>query len=55
MSNMVEVIVAICAIVGAYALLAVIGLFPSTTLPLVLAIGGAVGAFLYGRYGRRRL
>lgn len=52
MSRLVEVIIAICAIVGAYALLAVVGLFPSTTLPLLIGIGGAAGAYMYGRFGR---
>jgi len=53
MRNVVEIIVVLCVIVGAYALLALIGAFPDTTLGLALAVAGAFGGFLYGRFGRQ--
>jgi hypothetical membrane protein len=53
MRNAVESVVVLCAAIGAYAILALIGLFPDGTLPLVLAVAGAFGGFLYGRFGRR--
>lgn len=54
MRDLVEIVVVFCVAVGAYAVLALIGAFPDTTLPLVLAVGGAFGGYLYGRFGRRR-
>lgn len=53
MRDAMDLVIVLCVIVGAYALLALVGAFPSTTLALVLAILGAFGAYLYGRHGRR--
>lgn len=50
----VEAVVVFCAIIGFYALLSVLGLFPQETTPLVLAVIGAFVCYLYGRHGRRR-
>ncbi len=54
MRNLVETLVVLCVVVGAYALLALVGAFPGSTFALLLGMGGAFGGYLYGRYGRRR-
>ena len=53
MRSMIETLVVLCVVVGAYALLALIGAFPDTTLALLIGVAGAFGGFLYGRFGRR--
>jgi uncharacterized membrane protein YeaQ/YmgE (transglycosylase-associated protein family) len=54
MRNIIEIVIVLCVIVGAYALLALFGVFPQgATMALVLAVVGAFGAFLYGRFTRR--
>ncbi len=53
--SLVEAVVVFCAVVGVFALLSVLGLFPQQTVPLLLAVAGAFGCYLYGRYRRRWL
>ncbi|WP_204623489.1 hypothetical protein [Crenalkalicoccus roseus] len=53
MRGTLDFVIVLCVIVGAYALLALVGVFPRATVPLLLAIAGAFGAYLYGRYGNR--
>ena len=48
----VEAVVVFCAVVGFFALMSVFGLFPQETAPLLLAVGGAFGCYLYGRFRR---
>ncbi len=50
----VEAVVVFCAVVGFFALMSVFGLFPQETAPLLLAVLGAFGCYLYGRHGRVR-
>jgi hypothetical protein len=45
--------VVFCAVVGFFALMSVFGLFPQETVPLLLAVLGAFGCYLYGRHGSR--
>ena len=52
--NAVEAVVVFCAVVGFFALMSVFGLFPQETAPLLLAVLGAFGCYLYGRHGRVR-
>jgi hypothetical protein len=47
-------VVVFCAVVGFFALMSVFGLFPQETAPLLLAVLGAFGCYLYGRHGRVR-
>ncbi|HYZ31864.1 MAG TPA: hypothetical protein VE684_06215 [Crenalkalicoccus sp.] len=55
MSVLIEALVVLCVVVGAYAILTLLGLFPGTeTQALVLAVIGAYGGYLYGRYRRHR-
>ena len=49
----VEAVVVFCAVVGFFALMSVFGLFPQETVPLLLAVLGAFGCYLYGRHGSR--
>jgi hypothetical protein len=49
----VEALVVLCAVIGFYALLSILGLFPQATMPLVLAVIGCFVCYLYGRHGRR--
>ncbi|MBK1662458.1 hypothetical protein [Paracraurococcus ruber] len=55
LGRILEAVVVLCAVIGLYAILAVIGLFSDATLTLVLAVLGSFGCYLYGRYGRRLL
>jgi hypothetical protein len=48
----VEAVVVFCAVVGFFALMSVFGLFPQETVPLLLAVLGAFGCYLYGRFRR---
>lgn len=50
----VEAVVVFCAVVGFFALMSVFGLFPQETVPLLLAVLGAFGCYLYGRHGAGR-
>jgi hypothetical protein len=50
----VEAAVVFCAVVGFFALMSVFGLFPQETAPLLLAVIGAFGCYLYGRHGSGR-
>ena len=50
----VEAAVVFCAVVGFFALMSVFGLFPQETAPLLLAVLGAFGCYLYGRHGHVR-
>ena len=50
----VEAVVVFCAVVGFFALMSVFGLFPQETVPLLLAVLGAFGCYLYGRHGGGR-
>ena len=54
-TRLLEAVVVLCAVIGFYALLAMVGLFPTATWPLLLAVVGSYGCYLYGRYGRRLL
>ena len=45
----VEAVVVFCAVVGFFALMSVFGLFPQETVPLLLAVLGAFGCYVYGR------
>ena len=49
----VEAAVVFCAVVGFFALMSVFGLFPQETVPLLLAVLGAFGCYLYGRFAAR--
>ena len=49
----VEAVVVFCAVVGFFALMSVFGLFPQETVPLLLAVLGAFGCFVYGRHFSR--
>ena len=49
----VEAVVVFCAVVGFFALMSVFGFFPQETVPLLLAVLGAFGCYLYGRHGSR--
>jgi len=51
----VEAVVVLCAVIGFYALMSVLGLFPQETAPLLLAVIGSYICYLYGRYRHRRL
>ena len=53
LTRFLEAVVVLCAVIGFYAILAMIGLFPQQTWPLLLAVGGSYGCYLYGRHGRR--
>jgi uncharacterized membrane protein SpoIIM required for sporulation len=53
LGSLIEAAVVLCVAIGAFAILSVLGLFPDTTLPLLLAVLGAFGGYLYGRHGRR--
>jgi len=53
--RILEAVVVLCAVIGFYALLSLVGLFPTTTWPLLLAVFGSYGCYLFGRYGRRLL
>jgi hypothetical protein len=55
LGRIIEAAVVLCATIGFFAILAVLGLFSDDTLSLVLAILGSFGCYLYGRYGRRLL
>jgi hypothetical protein len=55
LGRIIEAVVVLCAIIGFYAILAVLGLFSDTTWSLVFALFGCFGCYLYGRYGRRLL
>jgi len=55
LGRIIEATVVLCAIIGFFAILAVLGLFSDTTLSLVFAVLGSFGCYLYGRYGRRPL
>lgn len=46
----VEAAVVFCAVVGFFALMSMFGLFPQETVPLLLAVLGAFGCYVYGRY-----
>ncbi|HYI83554.1 MAG TPA: hypothetical protein VEX11_10130 [Acetobacteraceae bacterium] len=50
----VEAVVVFCAVVGFFALMSVFGLFPQETVPLLLAVLGAFGCYVYGRFRRGR-
>ena len=50
----VEAAVVFCAVVGFFALMSMFGLFPQETAPLLLAVLGSFGCYLYGRHGRVR-
>jgi hypothetical protein len=50
----VEAVVVFCAVVGFFALMSVFGLFPQETVPLLLAVLGAFGCYVYGRFRRVR-
>ena len=49
-----EAAVVFCAVVGFFALMSMFGLFPQETAPLLLAVLGAFGCYLYGRHGSGR-
>ena len=51
----VEALVVLCAVIGFFALLSVLGLFAAETWTLLFAVIGSYGCYLYGRYGRRLL
>lgn len=51
--GVVEAVVVFCAVIGFFALMSVFGLFPQETGPLLLAVTGAFGCYLYGRHGQR--
>jgi hypothetical protein len=55
LGRIIEAAVVLCAVIGFYAILAVLGLFPGTSLALLFAVLGSFGCYLYGRYGRRLL
>ena len=50
----VEAAVVFCAVVGFFALMSMFGLFPQETAPLLLAVLGSFGCYLYGRHGSGR-
>lgn len=54
MRTVLEPAIVLCAAFGFYALLSLVGLFPNTTGPIVLAGAGAFGAYVYGRFARHR-
>ena len=47
----VEAAVVFCAVVGFFALRSGFGLVPQETAPLLLAVLGAFGCYIYGRHG----
>lgn len=53
LGSLIEAAVVLCVAIGAFAILSVLGLFSDTTLPLLLAVLGAFGGYLYGRHGQR--
>jgi hypothetical protein len=53
LTRFLEAVVVLCAVIGFYAILAMIGLFPPQTWPLIMAVCGSYGCYLYGRFGRR--
>jgi hypothetical protein len=55
LARFLEAVVVLCAVIGFYALLSLLGLFPTTTWPLIFAVIGSYGCYLFGRYGRRLL
>ena len=55
LARFLEAVVVLCAVIGFYALLSVLGLFPQATWPLCFAVLGSYACYLYGRYGRRLL
>lgn len=52
--GMVEGGLVFCAVIGFFALMSVLGLFPQETMPMLLAVLGAFGCYLFGRHGQRR-
>jgi len=54
-ARLLEAAVVLCAVIGFYALLSVLGLFQSETWTLLFAVAGSFGCYLYGRFGRRLL
>lgn len=55
LGRIIEAVVVLCAVIGFFAILAVLGLFSDAALSLIFAILGSFGCYLYGRYGRRLL
>jgi len=53
LSSLIEAAIVLCVAIGAFAILSVLGLFPDTTVPLMLAVLGAFGGYLFGRHGHR--
>ena len=54
LARFLEALVVLCAVIGFFALMSVFGLFPQETVPLLLAVLGAFGCYLYGRHARGR-
>lgn len=53
LAQLIDAAIVLFVVVGAFALLSILGLFPDTTLPLLLAVAGGFGGYLYGRFARR--